>query len=34
MGLSDKAFEAVVLRHPNLFSAEAVQRSSKRLKNE
>jgi len=32
MGLLDMAFEAVVLRHPDLFSAEAVARSRERLK--
>lgn len=31
MGLQDMAFEAVVLRHPGVFSAEAVQRSKERL---
>lgn len=31
MGLGDFAFEAVVLRHPSLFSAEAVKISSERL---
>jgi hypothetical protein len=32
MGMQDFAFEAVVLRHPELFSAEAIERSSERLK--
>lgn len=31
MGMADKAFEAVVLRHPEAFSAEAVVASQKRL---
>jgi len=31
MGMEDKAFEAVVLRHPGMFSAEAVRRSRERL---
>jgi hypothetical protein len=31
MGMSDKSFEAVVLRHPEAFSAEAVRRSKERL---
>ncbi len=31
MGMQDKAFEAVVLRHPQVFSAEAVRRSRERL---
>lgn len=31
MGMQDMAFEAVVLRHPDLFSAEAVERSKQRL---
>ena len=31
MGMQDMAFEAVVLRHPDLFSAEAVERSRARL---
>src|SRR5690606_15969121 len=31
MGLEDMAFEAVVLRHPAAFSAEAVERSEARL---
>jgi hypothetical protein len=31
MGLEDKAFEAVVLRHPQVFSAGAVERSRERL---
>jgi hypothetical protein len=30
-GLHDKAFEAVVLRHPHLFSEEAIRRSKDRL---
>lgn len=34
MGLQDKAFEAVVLRYPDLFSAAAVQRSRERLQHE
>ena len=34
MGMADKAFEAVVLRHPTVFSAEAVERSSKRISGE
>jgi hypothetical protein len=32
MGLQDKSFEAVVLRHPGLFSERAVQRSRERLR--
>jgi hypothetical protein len=32
MNMQDIAFEAVVLRHPDHFSAEAVQRSAQRLK--
>ena len=31
MGLLDMAFEAVVLRHPDLFSTEAIARSSERM---
>lgn len=31
MGMPEMAFEAVVLRHPHLFSAEAVRRSKERL---
>jgi len=31
MGMQDFAFEAVVLRHPDVFSPEAVARSAKRL---
>lgn len=31
MGLEDYAFEAVILRHPNYFSASAVQRSQERV---
>jgi len=31
MGMQDLAFEAVVLRHPDVFSAEAVARSAERL---
>ncbi len=31
MGMQDKAFEAVVLRYPGTFSAEAVRRSRERL---
>lgn len=31
MGMEDKAFEAVVLRHPEAFSPEAVERSRMRL---
>lgn len=31
MGMQDKAFEAVVLRHQDVFSAEAVRRSKERL---
>mgnify|MGYP003393309526 CR=1 FL=1 len=31
MGLEDYAFEAVILRHPTLFSPEAVQRSQARI---
>ena len=31
MGLEDMAFEAVVLRHPEAFSAEAVEQSRERL---
>lgn len=31
MGLQDYAFEAVVVRHPELFSPETVQRSQKRI---
>ena len=32
MGMHDFAFEAVVCRHPSVFSAEALERSRKRLK--
>jgi hypothetical protein len=32
LGLQDMAFEAVVLRHPDLFSAQAVARSNERLR--
>ena len=32
MGLEEMAFEAVVLRHPDVFSAEAVARSKQRLR--
>ena len=32
MGLEKMAFEAVVLRHPDVFSAEAVARSKQRLR--
>ena len=32
MDMQDFAFEAVVLRHPDLFTVKAVQRSSERLK--
>ena len=32
MGMQDFAFEAVVLRHPDLFSPETVQRSRERMK--
>lgn len=32
MGLMDFAFEAVILRHPECFSAEAVMRSEERLR--
>jgi hypothetical protein len=32
IGLQDMAFEAVVLRHPNVFSAEAVEQSKQRLR--
>ncbi|MFG0260439.1 MAG: hypothetical protein ACF8LK_08825 [Phycisphaerales bacterium JB041] len=31
LGLQDKAFEAVVLRYPGLFSTEAIRRSKQRL---
>jgi hypothetical protein len=31
MGMEDKAFEAVVLRRPGVFSAEAVRGSRERL---
>jgi hypothetical protein len=31
MGMEDMAFEAVVLRHPEVFSPEAVERSRARL---
>lgn len=31
LGLEDKAFEAVVLRYPELFSPEAIRRSRQRL---
>ena len=34
MGLKDFAFENVVLRHPGLFSTEAVDRSQRRVKEE
>jgi len=32
MGMQDMAFEAVVLRHPDTFSADAVSRSRERLR--
>ena len=32
MGMQDLAFEAVVLRHPDVFSEEAVARSAERLR--
>ena len=32
MGMKDLTFEAVVLRHPQAFSAEAIERSKQRLK--
>jgi hypothetical protein len=32
MGMEDMAFEAVVLRHPEAFSADAVERSRERLR--
>ena len=32
MGMEDMAFEAVVLRHPQVFSADAVERSRTRLR--
>lgn len=32
MGLEQFAFEAVVLRHPHLFSHEAVERSRERMR--
>jgi hypothetical protein len=32
VGLGEYAFEAVILRHPELFSATAVQRSEERMK--
>ena len=32
MGMEDMAFEAVVLRHPEAFSADAVERSRARLR--
>jgi hypothetical protein len=32
MGMSDFAFEAVVCRHPSVFSADALKRSQERLK--
>jgi hypothetical protein len=32
MGLQQYAFEAVILRHPELFSAEAVERSRERMR--
>ena len=31
MGLADKAFEAVVLRHPGVFSEAAIERSKRRM---
>jgi hypothetical protein len=31
MGMQDKAFESVVLRHPDVFSPDAVRRSKERL---
>ncbi len=31
VGMQDKAFEAVVLRHPEVFSPETIQRSAERL---
>jgi hypothetical protein len=32
MGMEDMAFEAVVLRHPDVFSPQAVERSRERLR--
>ncbi len=32
MGMEDYAFEAVILRHPNLFSSEAAEISKERMK--
>lgn len=32
MGMQDKAFEAVVLRHPEVFSRQAVERSTERMR--
>jgi hypothetical protein len=32
MGMQDKSFEAVFLRHPDVFSEDAVRRSKERLK--
>jgi hypothetical protein len=32
MGLQEFAFEAVILRHPALFSEDAVQRSQERMR--
>jgi hypothetical protein len=34
MGMRDKSFEAVVLRHPTVFGPEAVRRAQKRLSEE
>jgi hypothetical protein len=31
MGLAEHAFEAVILRHPSAFSAEAIERSKEQL---
>ena len=33
LGMSDFAFEAVVCRHPEMFSVEAVEKSKERMKN-
>ena len=32
MGMTDLAFEAIVLRHPDSFSSETIERARKRLK--
>ena len=32
MGMTDLAFEAIVLRHPDSFSSETIERARQRLK--